>query len=187
MKRSLLIAGGTLGGLGAVLAITPPNLTSSVGGLGMATGTPTATAKPSASASASSTPTTQTTAKPTAKATTSAKPKATKSATAAPTATPTPVATTPSSGINGTFTGAGGSTGQWGNVVVTITVKNSVITAVKARQDNPSRSQQAFSRLIPETLQAQSSAIHNVSRVSYSSYGFYLSLQSALTKAGLPL
>ena len=38
MKRSLLIAGGTIGGLGAVLMITPPNLseTTQIAGGGLA-------------------------------------------------------------------------------------------------------------------------------------------------------
>ena len=34
MKRALLIAGGTLGGLGAVLAITPPQLSNNSTSLG---------------------------------------------------------------------------------------------------------------------------------------------------------
>ena len=44
MKRALLIAGGTVGGLGAVLAITPPQFTSTqdvsglTGSLGNGTG-----------------------------------------------------------------------------------------------------------------------------------------------------
>ena len=48
MKRALLIAGGTLGGLGAVMAITPPQFSSTeslaLGGGAMAAATPTAVA-----------------------------------------------------------------------------------------------------------------------------------------------
>ena len=48
MKRGLLIAGGALGGLGAVMAITPPQFSSNeslaLGGGAMAASTPTATA-----------------------------------------------------------------------------------------------------------------------------------------------
>ena len=48
MKRGLLIAGGALGGLGAVMAITPPQFSSTeslaIGGSAMAASTPTATA-----------------------------------------------------------------------------------------------------------------------------------------------
>ena len=53
MKRAYLIAGGTVGGLGAVLAITPPQLSS--GDLNIAGGT--AIGSVSTSASASSSPT----------------------------------------------------------------------------------------------------------------------------------
>ena len=48
MKRGLLIAGGALGGLGAVMAITPPQFSSTeslaIGGGAMGGSTPTAVA-----------------------------------------------------------------------------------------------------------------------------------------------
>ena len=48
MKRALLIAGGALGGLGAVMAITPPQFSSTeslaLGGGAMSGSTPTAVA-----------------------------------------------------------------------------------------------------------------------------------------------
>ena len=78
MKRAYLIAGGTVGGLGAVLAITPPQLSS--GDLNIAGGT--AIGSVSSSASASSSPT----AVATQTATKGSKPVATKKATAAATA-----------------------------------------------------------------------------------------------------
>ena len=53
MKRALLIAGGTVGGLGAVLAITPPQLTSS-GSINIAGGAAIGSSGTSSSASASS-------------------------------------------------------------------------------------------------------------------------------------
>ena len=65
MKRALLIAGGTVGGLGAVLAITPPQLgsTSAINIAGSSMAGPGTTAVASASSSsATSTATTKATA-----------------------------------------------------------------------------------------------------------------------------
>ena len=70
MKRALLIAGGTVGGLGAVLAITPPQL-GSTSAINIA-GAPMAGADTTASASASSS--SSATAKASAAATKAAKP-----------------------------------------------------------------------------------------------------------------
>lgn len=114
MKRFLLIAAGTVGGLGAVLSITPPQLGAASGGLGLDMGTlPTtdaATQTPVATQSSPSAVATSTAATPTQSATTSATksstptksatPAASKSSSATPTqsssATSTPtVATTP--------------------------------------------------------------------------------------------
>ena len=49
MKRALLIAGGTVGGLGAVLMITPPNLSKTTL-IAIDTATPAPSAKPSTAA-----------------------------------------------------------------------------------------------------------------------------------------
>ena len=143
MRKGLLIGIGTLGGLGAVLAITPPQFTN------------------------------------TKKVTT-------------PSKTPTPVATqsTTSSGVSGTFTG-GTFQNRFGPVQVQITVENGKITAAKALQypngdfRSSSISQQAIPYLVQETLQAQSANIQGVGGASYTSYGWYQSLQSALAKAGM--
>ena len=63
MKRGLLIAGGTLGGLGAVMSITPPQFSAtdslSLGGAGAITNNAAAAAPstaPAASSSATATP-----------------------------------------------------------------------------------------------------------------------------------
>jgi uncharacterized protein with FMN-binding domain len=128
MKRALLIAGGTVGGLGAVLAITPPQLGSSnsidiAGGTGMGS--------VSSSASASSTTS------PSSGATKSSKPVATKKATAAATAAaattePAPQAPAASTtAVSGTFTGPSVNV-NYGNVQVQITVVNGRITDAKA-------------------------------------------------------
>ena len=60
MKRALLIAGGTVGGLGAVLSITPPQLGSSnlstIAGASADTSIPATTTKTAAATTAAATP-----------------------------------------------------------------------------------------------------------------------------------
>ena len=178
MKRALLIAGGTIGGLGAVLSITPPHFGSSTGIAGgiktsgsTSPTTPTATT-PTAAPTQSAAPTPATPATPT--KTKKAKPAATKKATA-PTTAPA------ASGASGTFTGATSNT-QFGPVQV---------TAAKALQfpnrdfRSQSISSQAIPYLVQETLAASSSNIQGVGGASYTSQGWYDSLVSALAKAGM--
>ena len=215
MKRGLLIGVGTLGGLGAVFAITPPQFGASTGagGIGGAlsnTGSTSAAPAQTQSAAPSSTPVaaTPTPTKATASKTSSAAKKAAAKAAAAKAAadkaaaasaatkaanTPTPAATPTKaapSGISGTFAGATNQT-RFGPVQVQITVSNGKITAVKALQypngdgRSASISQQAIPYLVQQTLTAQSDQISGVGGASYTSYGFYISLQSALKKAGL--
>jgi uncharacterized protein with FMN-binding domain len=183
MKRAYLIAGGTVGGLGAVLAITPPQLSS--GDLNIAGGT--AIGSVSTSASASSSPSTQ-----------SSKPVATKKATAAATAAangtaattePAPQAPAASTtAVSGTFTGPSVNV-NYGNVQVQITVVNGRITdavAVKAPSGKNDRyTNMAVPTLKQQTLAAQSANIKGVSGASYTSYGWFTSLQGALAQAGL--
>lgn len=215
MKRGLLIGVGTLGGLGAVFAITPPQFGASTGagGIGGAlsnSGTTSAAHAQTQSAAPSSTPlaATPTPTKATASKTSSAAKKAAAKAAASKAAankaaaasaatkaanTPTPAATPTKaapSGISGTFAGATNQT-RFGPVQVQITVSNGKITAVKALQypngdgRSASISQQAIPYLVQQTLTAQSDQISGVGGASYTSYGFYISLQSALKKAGL--
>lgn len=172
MKRALLIAGGTVGGLGAVLSITPPQFGSSsgvAGGISTSTNTGTTASTPAPA------------------------PAATKNATAAATKKATPAATkapATSAGATGTFTGATANT-QFGPVQVQITVSNGKITAAKALQypnrdfRSKSISDQAIPYLIQETLAANSSNIQGVGGASYTSQGWYDSLVSALAKAGM--
>jgi uncharacterized protein with FMN-binding domain len=194
MKRALLIAGGTVGGLGAVLAITPPQL-GSTSAINIA-GAPIAGADTTASASASSSSSATT------KATTAAKPVATKSAGATKTpvsansaasnsATPTAAATTAPAtpaAINGTFTGPSVNV-NYGNVQVKITVVNGRITdavAVKAPTGKNDRwTNMAVPILKAQTLKAQSANIQGASGASYTSYGWFTSLQGAIALAGL--
>lgn len=164
MRKAFLIAAGTVTGLGAVLSITPPALSESVGtvGIGGGTdlggGTATAAATPTASATASSAPTSVPTSAPTQG--TTAKPTPTKSATATAkptasataTATPTPAAPTPTkaaSGFSGTVNGASFSARNYGTVSVSATFANGKIASVSASQSPRSWSQQSLSVLLP--------------------------------------
>ena len=185
-----------MGGLGAVLAITPPQL-GSTSAINIA-GAPIAGADTTASASASS----SSSAKATAAATKSSKPVATKkpsatktpaggNSTASNSATPTAAATTApatTAAINGTFTGPSVFV-NYGNVQVKITVVNGRITdavAVKAPSGRNDRyTNMAVPILKAQTLKAQSANIQGASGASYTSYGWHTSLQGALAQAGL--
>jgi uncharacterized protein with FMN-binding domain len=185
MKRALLIVGGTLGGLGAVLTITPPQLGSSESALTpMDSGLPGATAAPTAAATVAPSASAAASSKPSAKPTT--KPGATQSAKPLPTKTAMPS----TQGINGTFTGDPIDI-SYGIVQVAITVVNGKITDAQAVRVPGSRNDRWTNLAVPvmreKTLAAQSSQITAVSGASYTSFGWYKSLQSALTKAGLPL
>jgi uncharacterized protein with FMN-binding domain len=206
MKRGLLIAGGALGGLGAVMAITPPQFSSTeslaLGGGAMGGATPTAVA--TATATDSPTPTATKT-----KATSTATKKATASKSATPTATassnsnsgavatadPTPTATKTtaapapaSKGVSGTFTGPTVNV-NYGNVQVQITIKDGKIIDATALQAPSGRNDRWTNMALPilkkQTLAAQSANIQGASGASYTSYGWYTSLQGALAKAGL--
>lgn len=253
MKRVLLIAGGTIGGLGAVLAITPPQLSSTsslnlagAGAIGapasipaaansatpVATDTPTpaatkagatkkATTKASTTKSASTKAATTKSASAAATsnnspATNSANPTPAQSQTADPaitsrkTATPTPTQTvdptpTPtkttapaptktaapapvSKGVTGNFTGPSVFV-NYGSVQVQITVKDGRITDAVALQAPSGRNDRYTNMALPilkkQTLAAQGDKIQGASGASYTSYGWYISLQGALAKAGL--
>lgn len=220
MKRALLIVGGTVGGLGAVLSITPPQLDSqsAIGGLSNiaspATTTPvaqTTTTTPVASTPVATTPSVAaTTPKSTpakkkavtkkrvavAQAATKTKAAATTAAPAASTpAATTPAATTPAPAVapapkkvSGTFTGSVVNV-NYGNVQVQITVVNGKITDAQALQAPTGRSDRYTQFAVPvlrsQTLAAQGSNIQGASGASYTSYGWYTSLQAALAKAGL--
>jgi hypothetical protein len=211
MKRAFLIAGGTVGGLGAVLAITPPQLnqTTTVGGLSGSLGgggnaaaaavthsaAPAPTTKTSAPAATKSA-TTKTTSKATASASTSASAAATQTqAPATPTSAPA------SSGYSGTVTGATFAARNYGNLSATVTFVNGQISKVTASQSPSSWSQQSLSALIPyvdggkitveqikkytaETLPCAISNSCN-SRASFTATAFWASVKSAISKAGL--
>jgi len=193
MKRALLIAGGTVGGLGAVLSITPPqlgsNALSTIAGASAATSLPgtTATATTptkSAAVTSSATPTAKAVA--TKKATTqkstttssssssnsssnssSTTNNSTATQSAAPAATPTKAA---ASSVSGSFTGDVINVG-YGPVQVKITVSNGKITEATAVQAPSGRSQRFTDYSVPnlrqQTLSAQSAAISGIWRFIY--------------------
>jgi uncharacterized protein with FMN-binding domain len=128
MKRALLFTGGALGGLGAVMVLAPPNLTS------------------------------------------------------------VPPSVEPTGSAAATFLGDAVNT-RYGNVQVKIIVENGKIIdaqAVQAPSGNSDRyTQMSVPVLRERTIAAQSANIQGVSGASFTSYGWYTSLASAIAKAGL--
>jgi uncharacterized protein with FMN-binding domain len=195
MKRALLIVGGTLGGLGAVLAITPPQLgTTNSADAPMGGGLPTAAATTGATPAATASTTAEPGAGATVAPTATTKPGTTAKPSTKPSSQPSAVATKPAApstqGINGTFTGDSVDI-SYGFVQVAITVVNGKITDAQAVRVPSARNDRYTNMSVPvlrqRTLAAQSSQISGVSGASYTSFGWFKSLQSALTKAGLPL
>ena len=139
MKRALLIAGGTVGGVGAVLMITPPNLSKTT-------------------------------------------------LIAIDTAAPTVAPAKPVGGVTGSFTGSVANT-RYGPVQVKITVENGKIVDAQAVQapsgSNDRYTQKAVPVLRQQTIAIQSANVQGVSGASFTSYGWYQSLASAISKAGL--
>jgi uncharacterized protein with FMN-binding domain len=156
MKRALLIAGGTVGGLGAVLMITPPNLSKTTL-IAIDTPAPAPSATPTKSGATS---------------------------TAAPTVAPAK----PVGGVTGSFTGSVANT-RYGPVQVKITVENGKIIDAQAVQapsgSNDRYTQKAVPVLRQQTIAIQSANVQGVSGASFTSYGWYQSLASAISKAGL--
>ena len=181
MKRALLIAGGALGGLGAVMAITPPQFSSTdslaIGSGAMGITTPTATATNSPTPVATKT-----------QATVKATPATSSASATSVVADPPPVAAPASKGVSGTFVGPSVNV-NYGNVQVKITVKDGKITDATALQAPSGRNDRWTNMALPvlkkQTLAAQSASIQGASGASYTSYGWYTSLQGALAKAGL--
>ena len=173
MKRALLIAGGTVGGLGAVLAITPPQITSTqdIGGLAGSLGggtqatqsnpvaasttvapEPAATTSTASPSKTAATKNAQVTSRLNAAATQRATPAPTPTKSAATTPTPTATKTTaaPSSGgYSGSVTGASFNARNYGTLSATVTFSNGKITNVSASQSPVSWAQRALTALIP--------------------------------------
>ena len=184
MKRAILIATGTVGGLGAVLAITPPTFTSTENSMlalpGAGAGT---AAAPSAASSVAVAPTAPT------KSGSTTKPTPAKPAATAGAQTQAPVVTAPATkAVSGTFTGDSVDV-RYGFVQVKITVENGKITDAQAVTAPSGRNDRWTQMSVPvlrqRTLAAQSANISGVSGASFTSYGWYTSLVSALAKAGM--
>jgi uncharacterized protein with FMN-binding domain len=180
MKRAILIATGTVGGLGAVLAITPPTFTSTENSM---LALPGAVVDPAAAAPAATQTTAPTKSGSTTKPST-AKPAATTSA-----QTQAPVVAAPATkGVSGSFTGDSVDV-RYGFVQVKITVENGKITDAQAVVAPSGRNDRYTQMSVPilreRTLAAQSANISGVSGASFTSYGWYTSLASALAKAGM--
>ncbi len=215
MKRALLIATGTVGGLGAVLAVTPPSFTSTEQSLMALPGTdsapattetaaptPEATASkkstasaaapaPTASSATKSSSANQKSAAVTQSQSSTAAVTQSQSSTAAettPTPTPTPTKAATKKAVSGTFTGDSVDV-RYGYVQVKITVENGKITDAQAVQAPSGRNDRWTQMAVPilrqQTLQAQSAQITGASGASFTSYGWYTSLVSALAKAGM--
>ena len=199
MKRALLIAGGTVGGLGAVLAITPPQLSAT-----KSTNALSGTLKQGTTFAASTSPAPQS--RPSTAATkksTVIKPGA--SASASATSTPAPAAThsqTPATtGYSGTVTGDSFNARNYGVLSATVTFTDGKITNVNASQSPRSWSQNSLSALIPfvnsgkitvEQIKQYSAmqlpcAIGNSfrSQASFTAEAFWSSVKSAISKANL--
>ena len=186
-----------MGGLSAVLAITPPQLgaTSAInfaGATGAGDSSGTAAVAPASSSS------TVATKKPAVAGTKSAKPVATKATTGGNAATQAPAATETTApatqapaapaAVNGTFTGPSVFV-KYGNVQVKITVVDGRITDAVAVKAPTGRNDRYTNMSVPvlkkQTLAAQSANIQGASGASYTSYGWFTSLQGALSQAGL--
>jgi uncharacterized protein with FMN-binding domain len=93
-----------------------------------------------------------------------------------------------SKGVTGTFVGPSVNA-NYGNVQVQITVKDGKITDATALQAPNGKNDRWTNMAVPilkkQTLAAQSANIQGASGASYTSYGWYTSLQGALAKAGL--
>ncbi len=195
-KASLIVV-GTVAGLGGVLAYQPPHqtLTLSGGGLGgglkgLGGGTPTPSDTPTPAPSDTATPTPT----PTDTPTPTPKPKKTKvpSGTTTTPAAPKPVPSKKPKPtlVNGTFDGSTSKT-VYGDVQISIVVKNSKIVGVnilKIPTGTPtdiSINANALPLLRQETLTVPIADFQAVGGASFTSQGWYDSLVSAITKAGI--
>jgi uncharacterized protein with FMN-binding domain len=180
MKRAILIATGTVGGLGAVLAITPPTFTSTENSMLALPGAVVDPAAAAPAATQSSAPT---------KSSSTTKPSTAKPAATSNAQTQAPAVAAPANkSVTGSFTGDSVDV-RYGFVQVKITVENGKITDAQAVVAPSGRNDRYTQMSVPvlrqRTLSAQSANISGVSGASFTSYGWYTSLASALANAGL--
>ena len=197
-KRFFLITTGTIGGLGAVLAVTPPQF----GGAGGLAATdqggapaPKKSTTPTAAATPQPTPTKSSNPKPSQSA-----PATNNQSTPTPDPTPTPTPTPkPQSAAVKSVTGdpfqADEGRRSWGTVRVKVTFTDGAITNITGMQSPTSRGQMAFNQLDPyveaqkitiATVKSKSAnALPYVSGASYTCIAYWDSLKTAIQKAGL--
>ena len=183
-KRPIMIAGGTVSAVAAVLSYHPAQ--SSTGLL-----TQSAPLGSATSSNQQTAPTPDTSATPSTSAATATKPQSApaSSQSPAPTQTPTPTSTpTKTVSASQTITGPVIST-RWGPVQVQIVVENGQIVGATGLQypsdDRRSLyiSEQAVPMLVDLTLQAQSAdGIPRIGGATYTSNGWKSSLAAALKK-----
>ena len=183
-KRFFLITTGTIGGLGAVLAVTPPQF-GGAGGLAATDQGSAPVPSKSNSSAQSATPKPQQTPNKT-----SASPSNSHSANPTPAAPTTGVQT-----VSGDPFRADESGRSWGTVRVKVTFTDGAITSINGTQSPTSRGQMAFDRLDPYvdtqkiTIAAikskSSNALPYVSGASYTCIAYWDSLKTAIEKAGL--
>lgn len=184
MKRAILVGGGTLAGVAAVLALNPDAASTAA-----ASASSSISSGTSSSSSSSSSGSTSGSSSSGSDAGSTATPSASSSAAAD---SGSSSSSSSSSSTDGTYTGDSVDVGRgYGNVQVEITVQGGRIVDVTALEvpQNDGRSAQISSVAIPylvdQALQAQSSDVAGVSGATYTSVGFAESLKSALVQAGL--
>ena len=156
MKRALLIAGGTVGGLGAVLMITPPNLSKTTL-IAIDTPAPAPSATPTKSGAAG---------------------------TAAPTVAPAKPVGGVTGSFTGSV--ANTRYGPVQVKITVENGKIVDAQAVQAPSGSNDRyTQKAVPVLRQQTIAIQSANVQGVSGASFTSYGWYQSLAFAISKAGL--
>ena len=196
MKRSFIVTTATVAGLAGVLAFHTQPANLSLAGLTSPTTTPSGsgtTTSPSTTTTSRSR-TTTTVAPSTTTTRRSSTTTTSRTSAAKTTTTIAPTTTAPTTTI---ATGTRSAVGElvnynFGVLSVKVTATGSKITnvTIATLQDGGNfRSQSIDQASIPvlesETLAAQSGSIQSVSGASYTSAGFQMSLQSALTKLGL--
>jgi len=198
MKRSPIVAVGTVVGLASVLSFhTSPVKISLSAATSSNTSLPTTTR---ATSSSTTTPPTTTTPPSTTTTATSATTHQSTSSTASTSSTPSTTTTTttpPTTTTTAATTGIRTVTGPlvnyyYGELSVKVTANGKKITAVTIASINDGGNprsvqidQYAIPYLEPEALSAQSYKIQSVSGASYTSAGFQMSLQYALKKLGI--
>jgi len=196
-KRFFLITTGTIGGLGAVLAVTPPQF-GGAGGLAAtdqgSTPAPKKSTAPSATATAQPSATKSSNPKPSQSA-----PATNNQSTPAPDTTPTPTPTPKPQNVGvktviGDPFEADEGRRSWGTVRVKVIFTDGAITSITGMQSPTSRGQMAFNQLDPyveaqkintATIKSKNAnALPYVSGASYTCIAYWDSLKTAIEKAG---